>query len=108
MTEQSDDLMTTYMDAGEQFGKSAKEFLQHLNLLPKALNDYQQAMSASAELRKLLDNRDEMLRTLMAQLEAAVQTPLSKLAFDEKKTEGAEGAKATSAAAGIGIVKTFP
>jgi len=105
MTEQSDDLMTTYMDAGEQFGKSAKEFLQHLNLLPKAMKDYQQAMSASAELRKVLDNRDEMLRTLMAQLEEALQTPLSKLAFGEKK---AEGAKANSAAAGIGIVKTFP
>jgi hypothetical protein len=101
MTEQSDtDLMTTYMDAGEQFGQSAKEFLQALNLLPKALKDYHQAMSASAELRKALDNRDEMLRTLMAQLEEAVL-----LAFGEKKTEGA---KASSAAAGIGIVKTFP
>lgn len=105
MTEQSDDLMTTYMDAGEQFSKSAKEYLQHLNLLPKAMKDYQQAMSASAELRKVLDNRDEMLRTLMAQLEEAVQTPLSKLAFGEKKPESA---KASSAAAGIGIVKTFP
>jgi hypothetical protein len=105
MTEHSDDLITTYMDAGEQFGKSAKEFLQHLNLLPKAMKDYQQAMSASAELRKVLDNRDEMLRTLMAQLEEAVQTPLSKLAFGEKNTDGA---KASSAAAGIGIVKTFP
>jgi len=106
MFENVDHLMENYVDASEEFGKSANELLQHVNLLPQAMNAYQQAITASAELRRALDSRDEMLRTLMAQLEQAISTPFGAAAPAEKK---AGPAKALAAAAGgIGVVKTFP
>jgi exonuclease VII small subunit len=106
MFEKADRLMATYVEASDEFGKSANDFLQHIHLLPQALNAYQQAMTASAELRKVLDNRDEMLRTLMTQLEQAVSSPFSKAAFGEKKFEATKASAAT--AGGISVVKTFP
>jgi exonuclease VII small subunit len=106
MFERADQLMATYVEASDEFGRSANEFLQHINLLPQALNAYQQAMTASAELRRVLDNRDETLRTLMNQLEQAVSSPFSKPAFSEKKLEPMKSSAAGAAA--ISVVKTFP
>ena len=103
--------MAKYVDASEEFGKSASELLQHINLLPQAMSAYQKAVTASAELRKVLDSRDEMLQTLMTQLEQAVNSPFGKAAAgerkaDEKKTEATKASAA--AASSASAVKTFP
>jgi exonuclease VII small subunit len=105
MFEKADRVMATYIEASDEFGKSANDLLQHINLLPQALNAYRQAMTASAELRKVLDSRDESLQTLMKQLEEAVNSPFNKAILDEKKPEGT---KVTAAAGGVNVVKTFP
>jgi hypothetical protein len=113
MFEKADHIMATYVDAAEEFGRSAKEFLLCVNVLSQAWNAYQQAMTASAELRTILDNGDETLRALMAQLEQAVDTPFGKPVPSEKKLEAlkAEVMKASAASAGAGstgVVKTLP
>jgi hypothetical protein len=113
MLEKADHIMATYVDAADEFGRSAKEFLQHVNLLPQAWNAYQQAMAASAELRTILDTGDESLRILMAHLEQVVSTPFGKPVPSEKKLEApkAEVMKASAASAGAGstsVVNTLP
>jgi hypothetical protein len=107
--------MATYVGAAEEFGRSAQELLQHLSLLPQVRNAYQQAMTASAELRTVLDNGDEKLRILMSQLEQALSAPLGKPALSEIIPEvvkvRAETMRASAASAGagtIGVVKTLP
>jgi hypothetical protein len=113
MFEKSDHIMATYVDAADEFARSAKEFLQHVNLLARAWNAYQQAMAASAELRSVLDSGDETLRALMAQLDQAVGTPFGKPVPSEKKLEAlkAEVMRTSAASAGAGStsgVKTLP
>jgi hypothetical protein len=113
MLEKADHIMATYVDAADEFGRSATEFLQHVNLLPQAWNAYQQAMAASAELRTVLDSGDETMRILMARLEHAVSTPFGKPVLGEKKLDAlkAEVMKASTASAGAGStggVKTLP
>lgn len=105
--------MATYVVATDEFGRSVREFLQHVNLLPRAWTAYQQAMAASAELRTVLDNGDETLRTLMAQLRQAISVPFDQPISGEKKLEAlkAEVMKAAAASAGAGstgVVKTLP
>src|ERR1700736_672855 len=87
MFEKVDGIMETYIDAVEEFSKSAKAFLQHADLLARAWNGYQEAMTASAELRNVLDTSDETLRMLMTQLEQAVSAHFAKPVLDEKKLE---------------------
>ena len=113
MLEKADHMMTTYVDAADEFVRSAKEFLQHVNLLDQAWNAYHAAMAASAELRAVLDTRDENLRILMGQLEQAVGSPFGKPALGEKKLEAlkAEVMKASAASVGAGStsnVKMLP
>src|SRR5580704_2315215 len=72
---------------GEDFRKSATAFMQHVDLLAQARDAYQQAMTASAELRTVLDAGDENLRTLMTQLEQALNLHMSRPALDRKKPE---------------------
>jgi hypothetical protein len=113
MLEKADHIMATYVDATDKFGRSANEFLQHVNLLPQAWSAYQQAMAASAELRTVLDTGDETLRILMARLEQAVSTPFGTPVSSGKKLEAlkAEVMKASAASAGAGstnVVKTLP
>jgi hypothetical protein len=113
MLEKADHIMATYVDAADEFGRSAKEFLQHVHLLPQAWNAYQQAMAASAELRTVLDTGDETIRILMAQLEQAINTPFGKPVSGEEKLEAlkAEVMMASAASAGAGstnVVRTLP
>jgi hypothetical protein len=108
MLEKGDGFMSTYTGAVENFRKSATAFMQHVDLLSQARDAYQQAMTASAELRAVLDAGDENLRTLMAQLEQALNLHLSRPALDRKKPEPvkAEGIKASSE--NSGGVRAFP
>jgi ABC-type transporter Mla subunit MlaD len=88
MLENGDGIMTTYIDAVEDFRKSATAFMQHVDLLAQARDAYQQALTASAELRTVLDAGDESLRTLMTQLEQALNLHMAtKPVLDRKKPE---------------------
>jgi hypothetical protein len=87
MLEKGDGIMATYMNAVEEFRESATAFIQHMNLLAKTRESYQQAMSASGELRTVLDAGDENLRTLMSQLEHALDLHTGKPVLDRKKPE---------------------
>jgi hypothetical protein len=69
--------VTAYEEAMTEFATSAKKFLDHIPLLTKARDACQRAMTISTELRGTLDRGDEVLRTLMAQVEHAVNDALN-------------------------------
>ena len=79
--------MTTYTEALNEFTRSATAFIEQLPLLTRAREAYEQAMKASAELRKVLDTGEENLQTLMTQLEQAVNGHGVKTASDRKRPE---------------------
>jgi hypothetical protein len=108
MLEKGDGSMATYVDAVEDFRESATAFIQHLNLLAQAREVYQQAMTASAELRSVLDAGDENLRTLMTQLEQAFDLHTDKPALDKKKPERMKVEAIRASSGSAGAVRTFP
>jgi hypothetical protein len=109
MLERGDGIMRTYVDAVEEFRDSATQFMQHLNLLAQARDAYQQAITASAELRTVLDTGDENLRTLMVQMEQALNLHMSKPAIDNKKKPEAVRVEAFKPnGENAGGVRTFP
>ena len=108
MFEKVDDIMATYVDAVEEFSKSAKAFLQHVDLLARAWNAYQESMAASAELRTILDNSDETVRMLMTQLEQAVSSPFGKAVLDEKNPELLKVEAMKASGGSTGVVRAFP
>lgn len=79
--------MKTYIEAVNEFTKNATAFIEHLPLLTKARGAYEEAMRASAEMRKVLDAGDENLRTLMTQLEQGVSIQPVKSPPDKKNPE---------------------
>jgi hypothetical protein len=62
-----------YTAAIDEFNKSASAFIEHLPLFVRARNAYENAMTASAGLRKILDADDEKIKALMSQLEQGVK-----------------------------------
>jgi flagellar biosynthesis chaperone FliJ len=108
MLEKGDGFMATYMDAVEEFRESATAFIQHLNLLAQAREAYQQAMKASAELRSVLDAGDENLRTLMTQLDQALNLHTGQPAPDKKKPEPLKVEAIRASSESAGGVRTFP
>ncbi|MFZ1010892.1 MAG: hypothetical protein WAN65_28895 [Candidatus Sulfotelmatobacter sp.] len=79
--------MTTYAEAVNEFTKSATACIGFLPLISKARDGYEQATRASAQLRKVLDAGEENLRTVMAQLEQAINVHVPKLVGDGKRPE---------------------
>lgn len=101
--------MKTYTEAVNECTKSATAFIEQLPLLTKARGAYEEALRASAEMRKLLDAGDENLRTLMTQLEQGVNVHGVKPAPDKKnpqpaKVEAIRGTDESSSR----IMKGFP
>jgi hypothetical protein len=82
--------MKTYTEAVNEFTKNATAFIEQLPLLTKARGAYEEAIRASAEMRKVLDASDENLRTLMTQLEQRVNLHEVKSATDKKNPEPAK------------------
>jgi len=108
MLEKGDGFMATYMDAVEEFRESATAFIQHLNLLAQAREAYQEAMTASAELRSVLDAGDENLRTLMTQLDQALDLHTGKPVPDKKKPEAVKVEAIRASSEASSGVRTFP
>ena len=76
-----------YAEAANRFRSSAEAFMEHVHLLTEARSAYQQAVSASTELRSRLDSGDQALRSIMTQLEQVVTDHLSEPGLDRKKPE---------------------
>jgi hypothetical protein len=100
--------METYTEAVSEFTKNATAFIEQIPLLAKARDAYEQAMRASAELRKVLDAGEENLRTFMARLEQVVSVQVGKPAPDKKKPEAVKVEVIRGTDQSTGDVKTFP
>jgi hypothetical protein len=83
--------MKTYTDAVNEFTKNATAFIEQLPLLTKARRAYEEAMRASAEMRKVLDSGEEILRNLMTQLEQGVKPARDKKNPEAVKVETTRG-----------------
>lgn len=79
--------VSAYEEARKEFAMSAAELLAHTALLTKARESYQRAMAVSSRLRETLDTGDEILRTLLAQVERALAIQPGKDASDKNKPE---------------------
>jgi hypothetical protein len=109
MLEKGDGIMATYMGAVEEFRESATAFIQNLSLLGQAREAYQQAITASADLRSVLDAGDENLRTLMVQLEQALDLHIiGKPVLDKKKPEPVKVEAIKVNGESTGGVRRFP
>jgi exonuclease VII small subunit len=95
--------MAAYRESVDEFSRHATEFLEHIPTLTKAREAYQRAMTVSTELRSILDTGDETMKSLMGQLEQAVNMQLGKVGAEKKRPEPAkvEPIKATSEPADI-------
>ena len=100
--------MATYTEAVNGFTKNATAFIKQLPLLTKARDAYEQAMRASAELRKVLDAGEENLRTFMTQLEQVVNVHVGKAVPDKKKPQPFRLSPIRGTDESTGGVKTFP
>lgn len=100
--------MTTYTAAVKDFTSNATAFIEHLPLLTKARSAYEEAMRASAEMRKALDAGDENLRTLMAQLEQRTNLQELKSAPDKKRPEPAKVERVKTTDEGVGRTSRWP
>jgi hypothetical protein len=80
----------TYREAVDVFAKEAAMFLEHVAIMSKARDAYEQAVSASAELRQILDTGDHTLQTLWAQMEQAVNVVLHSPPSERKRGEPAK------------------
>jgi hypothetical protein len=108
MLEKGDGFMAKYMNAVEEFRESGTAFIQHLNLLAQTREAYQEAMTASAEVRTVLDAGDENLRTLMTQLEQALDLHTGKPVLDKKKPDRVKVEAIRASGESAGAVRTFP
>jgi hypothetical protein len=82
--------MKAYTGAVDEFTKSATSFIEHLPLLTTARAAYEEAMRASAEIRKVLDAEEQNLRTLMTQLERGLSVHDAPPAPEKKSPEPAK------------------
>jgi hypothetical protein len=82
--------VTIYTAAIDEFNKNATAFIEHLPLLVTARNAHEKAMTASAELRKILDADDEKIKTLMGQLEQEVNVHGVKAPPDKNNSKTAK------------------
>jgi hypothetical protein len=100
--------MATYSEAMDKFTKSATAFMEHVHHLTQARDAYQEAMTASTAIRNSLDAGDQALRSLLLQLERAVNLNLSKSALDKKRPEPVKVESARADSESAGVLKMFP
>ena len=79
--------MSTYSQAMEKFTRSAAAFMEHVHHLSQARAAYHEAIQASIAMRASLDASDQALRSLMKQLEEAVNTHDGQGAPERKRPE---------------------
>ncbi len=100
--------MAAYRESVDEFSKHATEFLEHIPTLTKAREAYQKAMTVSTELRSILDTGDETMKSLMAQLEQAVNMQLGKASPERKRPEPAKVEPIKPSSEEIDIARAMP
>jgi exonuclease VII small subunit len=100
--------MATYSEAMDKFTKSATAFMEHVHHLTQARDAYQEAMTVSTAIRNSLDAGDQALRSLLLQLEQAVNFNLGKPPLDKKRPEPVRAEAARADGESTGAVKMFP
>ena len=100
--------MQTYAEAVNEFTKNATAFIEQFPLLTKARAAYEEAMRASAKMRKVLDDGDENLRTLISQLEQGVNLHGMRPAPDKKNPESAKTERMRGTDEGGGRATKWP
>jgi exonuclease VII small subunit len=79
--------MSTYSQAMDKFTKSATAFMENVHHLTQARTAYEEAMQASTAIRASLDAGDQALRSLMKQLQEALNVHVGGPAPDRKGPE---------------------
>src|SRR5215468_7310702 len=79
--------MSTYSQAMDKFTKSASAFMENVHHLTQARSAYDEAMQASTAIRASLDAGDQALRSLMKQLQEAINAHIGEPAPDRKVPE---------------------
>jgi hypothetical protein len=97
-----------YAEAANNFRSSAEAFMEYVHILNEARSSYQQAMSASTELRNRLDASDQTLTSLMTKLEQVVNNHFFEPAPDRKKPELVKGDSARAKDEDTDIGRKFP
>src|SRR2546427_9269750 len=97
--------MATYSEAMDKFTKSATAFMEHVHHLTQARDAYQEAMTVSTAIRNSLDAGDQALRSLLLQLEQAVNFNLGKPPLDKKRPEPVRAEAARADGESTGAVK---
>ncbi len=97
-----------YAEAMNNFRRSASSFMEHVHLLTEARMAYQEAMSVGTELRNRLDSGDQVLRSVMAQLEQVINDHLSEPVVDRKRPELVREEQLRGKNAATGTDRNFP
>jgi exonuclease VII small subunit len=97
-----------YAEAANKFRSSAEAFMEHVHILNDARSSYQQAMSASTELRNRLDASDQTLTSLMTKLEEVVNNHFFEPVPDRRKPELVKGDSARTRNEGTDVARSFP
>jgi hypothetical protein len=92
-----------YAEEMDKFRKSGSAFMEHVHLLTEARMAYQEAMSVATELRNRLDSDDQVLRSVMTQLEQVINDHLADPLVDKKRPELVRGKNAAT-----GTETSFP
>ena len=79
----------TYTSALEVCRTSAAQLIKHLQHLAQARDAYEQATTASAKLRAILDAGDASLRAMMTQIERVLDAPVKKPTLRENEPDAA-------------------
>ena len=99
--------MAVYTEAVNEFTRSATAFIEHVPLLTRARDAYDRAMTASAEVRRVLDKSEEDLRALMNHLAQVLNTNVVRPP-DKKKPELAKVEAIRGAEEDTSGVRAFP
>src|SRR5262252_1090001 len=98
--------MATYSEAMDKFTKSATAFMEQVHHLTQARDAYREAIAASTAIRQSLDAGDQALRSLMLQLEQAINVHLGKPTLEKKGPEPVRVAAARAGGNSTGAVRT--
>ncbi len=99
---------TIYAEAMNKFRKSGSTFMEHVHLLTEARTAYQEAMSVGTELRNRLDSDDQVLRSVMTQLEQVISDHFSEPLVDKKRPELVREEQTREENAATGTETSFP
>jgi hypothetical protein len=100
--------MARYTEAVDEFTRNASAFLEHIPLFSRARDAYEEAIRASAELRRVLDTGDETLRTLMSEIEETVSVHGVRPTPDKKRPEPAKIESIKAEERGSQVVNELP